>query len=259
MLYHQRGGCLVMPRTSRVGSKTGIYHVLTRGINRQDIFIDDEDKSSYLDRLSRYKEECAFQVYAYCLMNNHVHLLIKENDIPISKIIKKLNVSYVNWYNWKYNRVGHLFQDRFKSEPVEDDRYLMTLLRYIHQNPTKVGQNIAEWTSYNDYITGRGITDSNFILKILSDSREAALVQFKKHVSERIDEKCLDIESIKRLSDKEAELVIIKTSKLSNCQELNNLEKIHRDAIISKLKTEGLPIRQIERLTGINRGVILKA
>ena len=98
-----------MPRSARKQSKTGVYHIIIRGINKQDIFYDDEDKSVYLDRLSRYKNECLFELYAYCLMSNHVHLLVKETDKSISMIMKKIGTSYVYWYNNKYNRIGHLF------------------------------------------------------------------------------------------------------------------------------------------------------
>ena len=72
-------------------------------------------------------------------MSNHIHLLLKEGQEPLSTTMKKIGTSYVSYYNWQYNRRGHLFQDRYKSEPVEDDAYFLTVLRYIHQNPLKAG------------------------------------------------------------------------------------------------------------------------
>ena len=72
-------------------------------------------------------------------MSNHIHLLLKEGEEDLGTLFKRIGASYVYWYNWKYNRTGHLFQDHFKSEPVEDDTYLLTVLRYIHQNPLKAG------------------------------------------------------------------------------------------------------------------------
>ena len=145
-----------MPRTARRLSKTGIYHVMVRGINRQDIFLDKVDRSMYLAKLSVVKERSDCQIYAYCLMVNHVHLLIAEGSETISQVMKRLGCAYVYWYNQKYERIGHLFQDRFRSEPIDSEAYLLTALRYIHQNPVKAG--IASscdkflWSSYHDYM-----------------------------------------------------------------------------------------------------------
>ncbi len=137
-----------MPRQARKESGTGIYHVMLRGINRQDIFEDAEDYmrmlrcmqqmlEQYDDQGNRLPPLCTF--YAYCLMSNHVHLLLRVNQEDIGSTIKHLTVMYAMYYNQKYSRSGHVFQDRFKSEPVNDMAYFVTLLRYIHQNPTKAG------------------------------------------------------------------------------------------------------------------------
>ena len=137
-----------MPRQPRTSSGTGIYHVMLRGINRQDIFEDKEDYVRMLTCLQQMLEQyddvgnhqpplCTF--YAYCLMSNHIHLLLKTNQKDIGSTIKPLAVTYAMYYNNKYSRSGHVFQDRLKSEPVNDMAYFMTLLRYIHQNPLKAG------------------------------------------------------------------------------------------------------------------------
>ena len=110
---------------------------MLRGINRQLIFEDDEDRSKFLDLLCRFKKECGFELSGYCLMGNHVHLLIKENAVPLERIIKKIGTAYVYYFNQKNDRVGHLFQDRFRSEVVHDDPQLLQTLRYIHRNPVK--------------------------------------------------------------------------------------------------------------------------
>ena len=133
-----------MPRQPRQTSGTDIYHVMMRGINRQDIFEDQEDYVRFLTFMQQMLEPlddlgnhqpslCTF--YAYCLMSNHVHLLLRERTESISISLKRLTVSYAAYYNKRYQRVGHLFQDRFKSEPVNDIEYFVTLLRYVHQNP----------------------------------------------------------------------------------------------------------------------------
>jgi len=129
-----------VPRTARTKSKSKIYHIMIRGINQQNIFSGDEDYEKFIAIFSKYHKKSEYEIYAYCLMGNHAHLLIKEGKEALSHAMKRIGTSYVSWYNWQYNRKGHLFQDRYKSEPVEDDVYFLTVLRYIHQNPSKDGQ-----------------------------------------------------------------------------------------------------------------------
>jgi len=100
-----------MPRAPREKSSTGVYHVMLRGINRQIIFEDDEDYQKYLDTLKTYQEKSGYIIYAYCLMSNHIHLLMKEVAEDLAIVFRRLGPSYVYWYNWKYGRRGHLFQD----------------------------------------------------------------------------------------------------------------------------------------------------
>ena len=159
-----------MPRTARKKSNSGIYHIMLRGINRQIIFEDDEDRVKFIDILKHYKQKCGFNIFAYCLMDNHVHLIIKVNNDSLKSIMKRIGVSYVYWYNWKYKRSGHLFQDRYKSEVIEDDSYLLSLVRYIHQNPIKANITpiIGEypWSSYGEYIRNPHIV-SHFVFPTL--------------------------------------------------------------------------------------------
>ena len=110
-----------MPRKARRKSESGIYHIILRGINKQIIFGDEEDHDRFLKTIKKYKIVCGYKVYAYCLMSNHVHLLIRVGQEDLDLIIKRIAGSYVYWYNWKYSRTGHLFQDRFRSEPVDSD------------------------------------------------------------------------------------------------------------------------------------------
>ncbi|MCL2672285.1 MAG: transposase [Clostridiales bacterium] len=126
-----------MPRTARRKSENGLYHVMLRGINQQQIFHDNEDNEKFLAVLKECKKVSEFELHAYCLMGNHVHLLLRTGKEELEQIFKRIGVRYVYWYNWKYKRTGHLFQDRYKSEPVENDEYYFTVLRYIHQNPIR--------------------------------------------------------------------------------------------------------------------------
>ncbi len=128
-----------MPRRTIHKSNTGIYHVILRGLNKQRIFEDDEDFEKFLKTLETNNESSGYVIYAYCLMTNHIHLLMKEGAEDLGTVFKRVGATYVYWYNWKYSRRGHLFQDRYKSEAVETNAYFLTVLRYIHQNPIKAG------------------------------------------------------------------------------------------------------------------------
>jgi REP element-mobilizing transposase RayT len=99
-----------MPRTSRQKSKSGIYHIMMRGINRQSILGDEEDCIKFIETIRKYEEVCGYEVYAYCLMGNHVHMLLKEGRELLEKVMRKVCGSYVFWYNHKYSRIGYLFQ-----------------------------------------------------------------------------------------------------------------------------------------------------
>ena len=124
-----------MPRKSRAKSENGIYHIMLRGINKQIIFEDEEDNKKFLEVLKECKDICDFKLFAYCLMGNHIHLLLKVEKEELEQIFKRIGARFVYWYNLKYKRSGHLFQDRFKSEPINDDNYFLNVLHYIHQNP----------------------------------------------------------------------------------------------------------------------------
>ena len=128
-----------MSRQARAKSSTKIYHVMLRGINKQQIFFDEQDCKKFIKTLIDCKKISGFKLYAYCLMPNHIHLLLKAENEDLSVIMKRIGCRFVYWYNAKYQRVGHLFQDRFKSEPVEDDEYFLCALRYIHLNPVEAG------------------------------------------------------------------------------------------------------------------------
>lgn len=128
-----------MPRLPRSENKneTKVYHIIIRGVNKQDIFIDNQDKSKFLQELKLSKQEYNYSIYAYVLMTNHVHLVIFDKNDSLSAIMHKLCTKYAMYFNKKYNRVGHVFQNRFKSIGVDTEEYLKHLVRYIHNNPQK--------------------------------------------------------------------------------------------------------------------------
>jgi hypothetical protein len=191
-------------------------------------------------------------------MSNHLHLLLKEEKDDIALALKRITVSYVYWYNWKYSRRGHLFQDRFKSEPVENDDYLLTVIRYIHQNPINAGicKEIDEYefSSYNCYLRGdSNFIDTDYIFAMISME---AVINFSK---EKHNNECLEFdENPNRLSDADAKEIIQKISGCKNSSEFQTLENTQRDEYIKELRANGLSIRQICRLTGISFAIVRK-
>ena len=243
-----------MPRQARKKSESGIYHIMLRGINRQQIFEDDEDRERFLETIENYKDLCGYTIYAYCLMGNHIHILMHEGKEDLTQVFKRIAGSYVYWYNWKYHRSGHLFQDRFKSEPVESDSYFLTVLRYIHQNPVKakICKHAEEYSysSMREYLKHPVLADTSFALSMLPGTQ---FFEFHREVN---DDKCMEMEEHFRLTDEDGKKLIFKIAKCKNATEFQQLEPVKRNACIRKLHENGMSIRQISRLTGITKRVV---
>ncbi len=252
-----------MPRKARQKSESGIYHIIMRGINRRVIFNEDEDCHRFLQTLKYYKETSGYELYAYCIMSNHIHLLLKVGPEPLEQIMRRICGKFVYWYNHKYDRAGYLFQDRFKSEPVEEDAYFLTALRYIHQNPLKAGivQTLRDypWSSYHAYIHREQLVDIDFVLRMFAGDKEEALAEFMSFNEQKTNEKCLEVDEEKRLTDQKAQEIIKRICKVSVVEDWQKVDRNTRDSYFRKLKQEGLSVRQIARLTGLNRGIVLKA
>lgn len=246
-----------VPRNQRVKSESGIYHVMLRGINQQQIFQDVEDNKKFIEILTKCKVVSGYQLFAYCLMGNHVHLLIKEEKEPLERIFKRIGSRYVYWYNTKYQRVGHLFQDRYKSEPVETDEYFLTVVRYIHQNPVKAGlvKQCGDYafSSYNEYFESITIIDKDFLLKMVS------LSEYRRYHKQEEQNSCLEIKEIKpRLTDEQAKNVIKKISGCDNIEQFQKLPGDKQNEYVKRFRNKNISIRQISRLTGVSMGIVRK-
>ena len=258
-----------MPREARKISETGVYHIILRGINRQSIFINEEDYDYFLYTLLRYKKISNFKIFSYILMTNHLHILLKVCDEPLSLIMKRICGSYVYFFNHKYNRIGNLFQDRFKSKPVENDIYLLTVLRYIHQNPLKarIVKNIKDykWSSYNEYLRKdisriNKLVDKEYIFDLFRIDKKDPIIEFIKFNKLNNDDNCLNLNNKIIINDTDAICIIIKVCSIDNPEELRKFDLNIRNHYLHKLKdAHGLSLRQIERITGINRETIHKA
>lgn len=148
-----------MPRAARQFSRTGFYHIIMRGINRESIFCTREAKKQMLDILKEKVADNNIGIYAYCVMDNHIHLLLKAEPEDLVVAMKKANGSFAMYYNREQKRIGPVFQDRYKSECVENEGYFWGALRYIHLNPVKAcivsKAEEYEWSSIKDYLAGK--------------------------------------------------------------------------------------------------------
>ncbi|PKM49986.1 MAG: transposase [Firmicutes bacterium HGW-Firmicutes-7] len=251
-----------MSRKAREKSSTGIYHIMFRGINGQIIFEDYEDYAKLIETLKEYKKICGYEIYAYCFMSNHIHLLIEEGKEDLGLVFRRIGAKYVYWYNYKYKRNGHLFQDRFKSEVVENEAYFLTVLRYIHRNPISAGieKDIEKykWSSYNEYLDKSELCNTKYVLNIFSTDKVVAVKEYKRFNNEINNDRCLEYKKSVRINEDEAKKYILEVAKVDNTMQVQSFEKTQRDTTIKKLKDIGLSIRQIERLTGISFAIIRK-
>ena len=253
-----------MPRVSRSDSKiiTSTYHILLRGINKQDIFIDKYDKDKFTKYLIETKEKYNYLIYSYVIMNNHVHLNIYDREESMSKIMHKLCTSYGIYFNKKYERVGHIFQNRFKSIGIDTEEYLLNLTRYIHRNPEKDGiskLNQYKWSSYNEYINNsKFITDIDFILNLFDSNRARAIekfIQYNRLIDREHSDAEYEFES--RLSDEDANHCIKRMLNIKNILEIQNYEKAKKYEIVYKIsRIVGISSSQMERLLGLNKRTI---
>ncbi|SNS43309.1 REP element-mobilizing transposase RayT [Anaerovirgula multivorans] len=175
-----------MGRRPRIEFKGGVYHVIQRGNNREYIFDKKEDKEYLLKLIGEYKEVMNFELYGFVLMGNHYHMVLKTLDSPLQDIMHRINNKYSKYYNHKNKRTGHVFENRYKGILVKDDKYLLSLLRYVHQNPlrAKMCKELKDypWSSdpYYRKNKGRDIVDIEFILNIFSKNRQQAIKAYVK-------------------------------------------------------------------------------
>uniref|UniRef100_A0A7C4Y8Z0 Transposase n=1 Tax=candidate division WOR-3 bacterium TaxID=2052148 RepID=A0A7C4Y8Z0_UNCW3 len=165
-----------MARSIRVDFPGAVHHIIAKGNNGRTIFLKDADNMRFLETLYELSQKYPFDIYAYCLMGNHFHLLIETKDEPLYLFMQRLLTNYVQWFNRKYNIKGHLLGDRYKGILVDKDNYFLTVLRYIHLNP--VNANIVskpeeyKWSSYNEYIGEKWIVNKEKVFEYFNSLDE---------------------------------------------------------------------------------------
>ncbi len=179
-----------MARKPRIHFPGALYHVITRGNRKQVIFLDEKDFKQFLTYLLNCKNRFSFRLYAYALMQNHLHLLIEVGEVPLSRTMQTLLFAYASYFNRRYGEVGHLFQGRYKAILCDKDAYLKELVRYIHLNPVRAGlvkrPEDYEWGSHLSYLGkgGKGLIDEGFVLEQFGGSGSLGRKRYREFVWE---------------------------------------------------------------------------
>ena len=245
-----------MPRQARKFSKSKIYHIIYKGIDGNDIFYEERDRKYFLRILLENIEEYNYRVFAYCLMSNHIHLVLEIQDEILSRAMKSLSVKYVFYFNKRYGRSGPLFQNRFKSKCVENQKYFLDVCRYVEQNPEKAKICLTQeyiWSSYHEYIGNGKIVDRKVLLHYFDYSLEKYKFFTTKGKSDNITD-FIEYEIRGKMSDDELSQLIVNELKLTNINDFSNLS--YEDFIkgIEFLKNiQYTNITQISRVIGIKR------
>lgn len=248
-----------MSRKNRTPSSSGIYHVMLRSVNQQIIFEEDADYQKFLFILSDCKEKHDIDIYAYCLMNNHIHLLVRADLEELAIFFRRFGSRFVHWYNAKYQRYGHLFQDRFHSKPVEDERYYLATLIYIHNNPVKAGicrvPSEYRWSSNNAFYGAKDpLINLDFSIQIATSIKELQrlFATSEDHFDLNDDADYEYAEAKSYVTDEDAIEMFKSLTGYSSTFDITSIPKATRDEIVRTLKDNNLSTKQISRLLGIS-------
>ena len=186
-----------MPRKSRIDAPGALHHIIARGIERRSIFSDDDDRDDFLKRLGIVLLETGTVCYAWALIPNHFHLLLRTGKVPISTVMRRVLTGYAIGYNYRHRRSGHLFQNRFKSILCQEDPYLKELVRYIHLNPLRA-KIVPDLKSLNSYpysghsaLMGKRTRDwqsTEYVLGLFGNSIPSGRRSYRQFVKTGIDE-----------------------------------------------------------------------
>jgi REP element-mobilizing transposase RayT len=245
-----------MPRSPRVASEFGVHHAFLRGINRQNIFEDEADRRRFLACLVTAADLSGTRVLAYCLMSNHGHAVVELGRESIGRFFRRLGARYVWWFNHKYDRVGHLWQDRFKSRPVSETADLINVIRYVHRNPVEAGlcSTPAEY-AWSSAAAPHAVVDTRRVKELTGVTDWAEL-------STEVDAAASNPSAFlhgRRLSDEQAWSVLGSVVGTGQGTGFQALDRQVQEAALAQAFAHGASVRQLARLTGLNRGVVWRS
>ena len=253
-----------MARLPREINESPYYHVLIRGNGERKIFLEDEDKDEILAIFKKYSNTECFKLIAYCILDSHAHFLLKVDKYDLSSIMKKVNVTYAYYYNNKYQRSGHVFYDRFQSTCIEDKKYILPVIRFIHNDPLSCGfakkHDAYKWSSYREYIEFNEDNLIHYKQNILNEfdtNIVEATKKFKEYTRAQNEDLFLDVKDRKELKINRILEFYLKQNNIKLSELGYKQNKIHRIYLVLKLKDKGkLSIRQIGEVLHLNRGVV---
>lgn len=243
-----------MTRIARRTSEADIYHVTQRGVGRQQLFEDEEDRACFVGMLAKQRDKHQGHVLAWCLMGNRIHLLLQMPLDALSSFMRELEGGYASYFNKKHERIGHLYEERYGSVPVDTEEQLLMTVRYIHLNPVKVGLSPTcdyRWSSYREYMGNAGVADTAFVMQLFGsrESFESA------HAIEDVDA-FVQTGPRRRLADSEAREIAENLLGKPGLMALAAAARPMRDEGIAALRRAGLSCKQVERFTSIRRGIV---
>ena len=244
-----------MSRGPRTLTEKGCYHVVQKGAGGQQIFEDAEDRLYYLNLLNRSFQRHHMRLLAWCLMDNHTHLLLDDPDANVSEAFQRLGTGYAMFFKGKTGLEGPVFKGRFYSKPIEDDNQLLQAMRYIHDNPVKGGRaSLLEyrWSSFHEYMTEPQITDTSTINALLGST--ASFYRFSTSGLPN----AYYIKTGRSISEQDYREVAEAALYPLRCVQVKSLEKPPRNEALIKLADIGLSLKQIELVTGIPRSTVFK-
>lgn len=252
-----------MARKARIYSQSGCYHIVIKGVGNQILFEDDNDCRKFLFYLKKFKKQMDVKIIGFCLMENHVHLILKTEGKLVSRFMQKLEISYAYYFNVKYQREGPVFNGRFKSEPIEDDIYMLTAFRYVVRNPEKAGIcKFSEytWSSFPEFYATNAsgkivsVTDIDIISSFFGN--ESNFIRFLNNTSDKDHFIDLKKKLFFHMDDETAKEFVHTKLNLKTAVLIKGFERKKRNNFIEKMRMAGMSIRQIERLSGVGRGII---
>ncbi len=249
-----------MPRRSRIISMTGIYHIILRSVNQHIIFEEDSDYQKFLFILSDCKKKYNIDIYAYCLMDNHIHLILQSPPEELSSFFQSFGARFALWYNKKYMRTGHLFQERFHSEAIESKEYFLTAFNYVHNNPVKANvcryPSDYRYSSYNAYFGEMDrLVNVSFACDVVGSTIELQHYMAREDDLPELPE--LEGVPLKRyLSDEKAIEFFYSVTHMSSLSEAVGLPVKNRNAYVRTLKSKGLTYKQIARVFDISPATV---
>jgi len=187
-----------MARPLRIELAGGLYHVTSRGDRREDIYFTDDDRREWLRLLGQVNKRFNWRCHAWCQMANHYHVVVETPEGNLSQGMRQLNGVYTQWINRSYDRVGHVFQGRYKAVLVEKDSYLLELARYVVLNPVRAGmvRDVSRWpwSSYQEMIGGRPTPEwlqTDWLLAQFASRRDRAISKYVAFVQAGIKQECI--------------------------------------------------------------------